>query len=281
MVLIVTTLSALVVPRSAAPEAVPAPQVSTDDVRATRRANEEAALRYAAAAPSDPVLRVGDALRALGRAEYEGDEAALGRASASLGAAAAVALRSDAEGLALLRSYQAELFARAYCAYLRTGDISDDLIELGGRAVSEFADNGWLARGAALPPYADLILSALFKRRFADLVGKASPALAGHPVEERLLLGYLVANPPSDRTLRQGSEGSASRFVMNRIDELSALDPSYPAAYARGVVLFKMREYELAALSFDEFLRERPDGPHRLRAVNYLKAALERCEGEP
>ena len=42
-----------------------------------------------------------------------------------------------------------------------------------------------------------------------------------------------------------------------------------------------MREYELAALSFDEFLRERPDGPHRLRAVNYLKAALERCEGEP
>ncbi|MBK8939302.1 MAG: hypothetical protein IPM79_17170 [Polyangiaceae bacterium] len=282
VVLIVATTAAVLVPRSAVPEAVPLPRASSGEIRAARRANEQAAIAFATGGASEPVERIGATLRAIGRAEWDGDEAALARGMAELarGIARATA-ENDVDGLVLLRTYQAELFARAYCDYLRTGSVADDLIELGGAAVREFSDNGWLTPGSRVPAHVDLLLSALYKRRFERLVAKGHPALAPHPVEERLLLGYLLEHPPPDRLLSEGAGTSATRFMLSRIDEISALDPSYPAAYARGVVLFKTKDYELAALSFDDFLHSSADGPYRLRAVNYLKASLERCEGEP
>ncbi|MEZ4310178.1 MAG: hypothetical protein R3F14_19220 [Polyangiaceae bacterium] len=62
---------------------------------------------------------------------------------------------------------------------------------------------------------------------------------------------------------------------IEKIRELGALDPSYPAAFAEGVVLFRLGRFELAAQAFERHLAAHPDGPWTLRARNHLKASLE------
>jgi len=44
---------------------------------------------------------------------------------------------------------------------------------------------------------------------------------------------------------------------------------------ARGILLLRLGEAESAVLSLETHLRAHPDGPHTLRARNYLKAGLE------
>ena len=58
--------------------------------------------------------------------------------------------------------------------------------------------------------------------------------------------------------------------------KLAARDPSYPAAFARGVLLFRMQRFGPATEAFRNHLEASPDGPYALRAQNHFKAALDR-----
>ena len=278
MVLIVGVVTLLIVPRSAIPDGLPPPSVTLEDVRATRAANDARAREAVAMDPSHAVQLVGALFRAYGRAEWEGDARAKDQRREALGKAVAVAFL-DGESLDRLRAYQARLFVDAYLRMWKTGEMSDELIELGGGSLHDLELNGWLRSAAQAPPHADLVLSAYFKRRFAKVVAKDHPALAPDPVEERLLLGYFMEHPPVGGILGGREAASPGIFVLKRIDELAALEPSYPVLFARGIVLFRMAKFEDAAQAFDAYLRASDDGRYRLRAVNYLKTSLEHAKG--
>ena len=55
---------------------------------------------------------------------------------------------------------------------------------------------------------------------------------------------------------------------------LAALDPTYPAAYARGVSNLRRGEIRRAADDLTLWVRDHPDGPLTLRARAYLRAAV-------
>lgn len=277
VVFIVSVVTALLVPRTAIPIEVPPPQVSMDDVRQTRAKNDNLVRGATTVELSSAVQLVGARLRALGRAEWEGDDKGVEAHGRSLGQAAAVSFL-EGDSLAMLRAYQARVFADAYLLFLRTGVVSDDLVELGGGSLVELRVNGWLQRASEAPPHVDLVLSAFFKRRFSRWVAPDHPALAPNPIEERLLLGYLLQHPPPRRGVGPTNEYAPGEFMLRRIDEIAALEPSYPTLFAKGVVLFQMGQFERASVAFDDYVRTTHDGPYRLRAINHLKASIEHTQ---
>jgi hypothetical protein len=78
----------------------------------------------------------------------------------------------------------------------------------------------------------------------------------------------LLAHSPAG-----GSRG-ADRTALLAVAALERLDPSYPAALARGVLLYGSGAKAAAADAFRDQLSRREDGPFRLRARNHLLAAL-------
>lgn len=284
LVFIVAVVTAVIVPRTALPEQLPPPNVTSAEMAFSREKTYREAVAATEADLSPVVQLVGARIRALGRAEYQGDETAVHVALNELRVAAdSVGRRGEVEQLVPLRSYQARLFSLAYCEFLRTGTVSEELIELGGGVLEEFERNEWLTSITDAPPHADLVLSAFFKRRFTRLVAPGHPALEPDGIEERLLLGYLLEHPQISTipgTLEERTSASGD-FVMRKIDELALLEPEYPVLYAKGIVLFKMQKFESAALAFDAFIQENEDGPYRMRAINYFKASIEHTEGAP
>jgi hypothetical protein len=254
------------VPRTAAPDEIPPLRISPSEIadaraRAAREA-DAAALRPA----SNDARLLGARLRAFGRAEHGGDPRAIDDAARSVAEVARGVLANDREGLMALRAYQAELFTSAFLDHARTGRISDDLVELGGDAATSFRQRGWL--DGPLPEDFDVVLRAVHKRRFGKLVAGGGALPLDH-VEERVLVRFMM-------------QRSARRWelVLERIDEAATLDPTYPQQFARGVVLYRTGKFEASAAAFEAFLRHRPDGPLRLRAINHFKAALEARQGE-
>ena len=54
--------------------------------------------------------------------------------------------------------------------------------------------------------------------------------------------------------------------ALERIRRLAAIDPTYPAAYARGVASFRRADYRGASEAFQTWLAAHPEGPLSLRA---------------
>jgi len=281
VVFLVAVVTAIVVPRSAIPESLPAPHMTADEIASTRAKNLKTAERATAQDLPRMTQLVGARIRALGRAEWDKDAKASERVRSDIREASLVAMNQDPESLILLRAYQAQRFVRAYCDYLRSGEGSIDLIELGGTITSEMAEVGWLNVLAEAPHDTDLILSALFKKRFTKLVAPQHPALEPDTVEERALIAYRMQHPPKRAGTETQSELDAVNgdFLLKQIHALSQIDPTYPAQYARGIVFFKMGRFEDAAISFDAYLLQVQNGPYRLRTINHLKAAVEHTEG--
>lgn len=282
IVIVAAVFTAIVVPRTALPERLPPSAVTFSELDEARARNRKVAREATPEMLPNVVQLLGARLRVFGRAELEQPEQGTRQALSELATAASVALlRERPETLTALRAYEAELFAVAYCDFLRTGRLSEDVIELGGSLNEEIARHGWF-RGAnrSEPQKIDGILRALFKRRFNKLVGQ-HPALAPDAVEERVLLEFMLAHPPRGLMPLSRGEGADVRGedLLKWIDELSQLEPTYPALYAKGIVYFRMQRYEAAALCFEDYVRSVANGPYHMRAINYMKAAIERSEG--
>jgi hypothetical protein len=98
----------------------------------------------------------------------------------------------------------------------------------------------------------------------------------------------LLLHPATSSNAAAGDEASRSKARamlenqarLKKIDEIAAIDPAYPSELARGVIFYKLGRVLLAVESFRQHLDEHPDGPHALRAQNYLRAALGRAQDE-
>jgi hypothetical protein len=234
------------------------------------------------------VRRLGDAVRAFGRAEHAGDDDARATARTDAGMFVGPALTEGFEAVAALRAVQLDGFLRELRAYLGTGTFSDELVALGGGFVAQALDRGWIKeeRGKRSLTLDDGALRAVFKRRWREITG--AQELPVDASEERALLGFLVKHPPislpapepgfDDAGLARARSQLEGDYRLRKLDELARVDPSYPLDLARGVVLFDQGRFLLSVEAFRKHLDVAPDGPFGLRARNYLRTALERAQ---
>jgi hypothetical protein len=279
VIFIVASISAVTVPRSVDPSSLPPADVGPKQL-AEARAESARALAAAEALELPASARLfGARLRALGRSEAAGDERGIDNGRQMVFDAALHALHDQPEAVIAVRDLQAARFRDLYLQRMGGDDPGEELAELGGSILLQFEENGWLSKKADIDASTATLLEGFHKRRFAKVLDTKHPSLLPNETEEHVVLGFLLLHPPKP-TIEQGNSGGdgTGPYLLRRIDELVKLEPSYPASYAKGIVLFRMGHFEASASAFDAFLQQ-GDGPYRLRAVNYLKSAVEHTEG--
>lgn len=273
-VLFVGVAAALAAPHATEPSgafALPLPTPNHARLDAIAGADRDRANEARRHALAFPVRAVGEMLRRLGRASVEPG----GNAPAALADLRTLTVRAvkadGASGLLALRAVQTELFVRACREWAASGTVSDELRELGGDFPELASTSGWL-EGNALR-LTDDELALLFRGRWNDLSGLAkTPPFAASLDEQRSRYGLLLRHP--------SGRDAATRLQrqLGYAASLGAIDRDYPAAFARGVLLYRSGAYEASAAAFRAHLAAHPQGPWALRAGNHLLAALARSE---
>lgn len=282
----------LLLPRRGSPDDVPVP--IPDPAQLARAAAVDRDL--AAHARSEPlpgsVRALGSAIRAYHALEVSPSAAGIAPARAAVDAAMVEASAGGNEPLLRLRAVQLEGFLEEIRRFESTGAETDELVALGGGFVRSMKVAGW-CDGHTLVPR-EPALRALFKEMWDALLGlEGRPAFEPALDEQRALYAlYLAAPHPSAgmraaiaaarraardaracEGVREGERNATEEWRLERIRRLAALDPAYPAAYARGVASYRRADYRGAAEAFQTWLAEHPEGPLSLRARSFLRAA--------
>ena len=303
-------LAMLLLPRHATPAAddVPLPMADAHAL-AHSEANDHDLAERARREPLPAVVRaVGSAIRAYHTLEASADRQDPGRLVRARRAidAAASDVRADvrAEGAAgagedggdepllRLRALELEGFIAEVRRFEATGNESAELGALAGDFIHAVASAGWCEGHTLLP--SEPALRTMYKQMWDGLVGvEGRPAFEPSLDEQRALYAlYLSAPHPSSAMreaidaarrgaadakacagVREAERGAIEAWRLERIARLASIDPSYPAAYARGVSSFRRADYRGASQAFRTWLDARPDGPLALRAHAFLRAA--------
>jgi hypothetical protein len=259
--------SLISIPRPVQPSTLPVPRVDWREVEEAALTDEKLA-EEAGLGLAYPTRVVGELVRRVGRAEHEAD-AELSKLRAELKQAARTAAQTVG-GLELLelRSLQTELFAAAARNWSVSGEITDDLVDLGGAFRPYASQNGWLPDEQLLA--SDAELRAMFRIRWAQLTGLID-ALAFRPRPEdwQLMLGFYLRYPPASggSDLQHRTESQ-----LGFVAQLERKDPAYPAALARGILLYRSGAYSAALKQLQGHLGRHPDGRWSLRARNFAAA---------
>ena len=281
-------------PRGATPNAVPLP---VPDVLALERreAFDRALADKVKGAPlADDTRALGSAIRDLHTLEvHDAPPRDVAPARHAVDAAAARAIQTDGmDGIVALRAAQLEGFVREVQAFEATGEESDELGALGGGFVRSMRREGWIV-GHTLA-FDGHVLCALYKTMwgsFASLGDHAELALSLD--ESRALYAFYLSHPHAPEAVRLEAKAAragaqdarvcegidaderraAEAWRLERIDRFAAIDPDYPAAFARGVVQYRRAKFGAAAEAFRDWLRDHPNGPWTTRAENYLRAS--------
>jgi hypothetical protein len=276
-VFVAAVVTAVIVPRSAPPHGIPPSSLTPNELDRARIRSFQLAQPAARHELPHAVELLSARLRALGTAEANGDSAAVAKWAGELDDSARRLLATNLQDLVALRAFLAREFAANYLQHLKRANSSPALKELGGATLAEMERNGWLQSLEDAPSNADVVLIGLFNRRFNLMVAPEGSALSLDPIEERAVLDFLIAHPPLSNLAGSRAEANSGRgkYVIAQIESLAKLEPSYPAPFAKGIVYYEMGQFDSAANAFDAYLERNPNGPHRLRAVNFLKASVE------
>jgi len=271
-VLIAGSTALLAVPRPVDPVDLPEPRIDLLALDRAARADEALAAQAERERLDVDVLELGSAIFAYGEADAAGDNLALARARGRVLEAAARASKVGAPAILALRAHHLRSFLLEVRRWERTGEESEKLQQLAGGFPRMVRRSGWLVDAGSRPRLLmdRAVLAASFKKRWNEVIG-----LHGEPFdltldEARIFYRFLLLHPI------RSMEGPG-QYRLKKIEELAAVDPSFPAHLARGVVLFQLQRYPLAVESFRRHLDASPDGPMTLRAQNYLRAALGRA----
>jgi hypothetical protein len=245
------------------------------------------------------VLALGTALFSYGEVDAGPNHNALDLERRNVLEAAAKAIKVGPEPLIALRAHHLRSFLRAVRDFERTGEESEKLHQVGGGFLKELGNKGWIEGRKVL--FDDHALRAAFKKHWNEVTDLRDGPFALTLDESRALYRFLLQHPiaprspieadlpplPVDPTMRgrrpdDPITGSASvtqaQYRLKKVEELRALDPSYPADLARGVVLYQLQRYALAVESFRRHSEAAPDGPYALRVQNYLLASLAKAQ---
>jgi hypothetical protein len=264
--------AALVVPRAVAPEELPVPEVD----RAEQRRAFQSEQARAAAAEREPlpfeVRVVGELLRRYGAAESSRDSLVEQHLIELREKAPAARAKHGDEALLRLRAAQTGFFRRALGRWLDSGKPDAELTELGGSFLAKAEQVGWIDAERELVPDEEEC-ALLFRIRWTELTGLGK----GHPFrptlnEWRAYYRFLIRHPEVQVS---GGEPELAGARLRYVQALASLDDGFPAELARGVLAYQLGRFPEATQAFQAHLQAHPDGPWRLRAQNYLSAALE------
>jgi hypothetical protein len=282
----------LLLPRRGTPDDVPLPiadPAALAKVAALDRDWAALALRE----PLPPSVRaLGSAIRAYHSLETSRRPADVSRARGAVDAALVEALSAGDDALLRLRAVQLEGFLAEIQRFESTGTESDELAALAGAFIRSMKTAGW-CDGHTLVPR-EPALRTMFKEMWDSFL-----ALDGHPGfdptldEQRALYALYLSAPHPSPTMRaaidsarrgahdanacegvrEAERNATEQWRIDRIRRLAAIDPTYPAAFARGVASFRRADYRGASEAFRTWLEAHPEGPLSLRARSFLRAA--------
>ena len=261
--------AALAAPRATEPDVLPLPLPDRTVLRRQVARTADLAREARASGLAYDVRAVGEAIRRCGAATVEGEGvqgAVLGEVLMTVRLARE---RKSERGLLGLLAVQTELFLDATHAFEKSGQPSRDLKELGGDFLATAKQSGWLdGKRITLD---DHERAALFRLRWTELTGlRGEPGFAPTLDEYRAYYAlYLLPTVGSRR-------GEAGERAVSAVRALEKRDPSYPGAFARGVLFYRAGMFHEAADAFRAHLEVHPGGPWALRARNHLLAALAR-----
>jgi hypothetical protein len=285
-------LAAFLIPRRVAPQDVPLPELDGRTVAHELTADHDRAERARSVPLSPEVRALGSAIRAFNTAEAQDEkELVLSDARVTIDRTRLEAAGKDDELLAL-RAVQMEGFLTEVRRFEHTGTSSPELDALGGTFIRRMRKVGWCEGNTVVMN--DLERRAAFKSTWNALVElDKNPAFALSKQETRALYTLYFTHPhPSEpqraaltlarsqakdaatcAKIQDGEEVATQAWLIHKLTEYAALDPTYPLAIARGVTLYKRHQYRDAAQSFSQWLEAHPNGPWTLRTRNYLKAS--------
>lgn len=288
-------LGVLLLPRRAAPEAVPLPVADGRVLGRIERADHARAERARREPLPASVRALGSAIRDFHTLEArEADAHELYEARHAVDDALLEALPGGSEPLLELRAVQLETFLDEIHRFAGGADESQELKAIAGSFVRSLTVEGW-CEGHSIAPD-DEALRTMFKQMWNGLLGQdhnvdLAPALD----EQRALYAFYLSHPRPSKAMRdaldaarrgardatacagidEAGRAAAESWRLERIARLALIDPGYPAEYARGVVSYRRGDYTASARSFRAWLRDHPDGPLALRAQNFLRAAAD------
>jgi TolA-binding protein len=293
-------LGMLVLPRRAMPDALPLPIADPQSLRHALELDAELATSARASPLPGAVRALGSALRDFHTLEVTGgQEAQLAKARQAIDKALVDAQAAGDQRLLELRAVQLEAFRAEVARFVSTGLESPELGALSGSFVRSMRSEGW-CEGHRLELTAPE-LGALFKQMWNTLLGVDERQPFELSLDERRTLYALrLAHPRLSarareaigaakraakgerecKTIEQSERKAVERWSLDHIRRLAALDPEYPAAYARGVAHLRGGSFGEASDAFREWLSAHPDGPLALRARSYLRWASRAAQVE-
>jgi hypothetical protein len=286
-------LGVLLLPRHASPEMVPLPVADPQALARVATTDHELAERARREALPGPVRALGSALRDFHGLEARSTETKdLYDSRRKVDAALADAVPGGPGPLLELRAVQLEGFLDEIERFESTGEQSPELLALAGGFVRTLAAEGW-ADGRSLAPGRDA-LRAMFKQMWVSFLHlEETPELSPTLDEQRTLYAFYLSHAHPSRAAREAiaaarrgardarscaaieasEQAAVEAWRLEHIVKLAALDPSYPADYARGIASYRKGDFRASAKAFRAWLMEHPDGPLALRAQNYLRSA--------
>jgi hypothetical protein len=294
--LVAGLVGTLVMPRAAQPEAVPLPTIDGRELARIAASDTE----LARGARKDPlpgeVRALGSAVREFNvREARSADDVEMNEARRALDEATVLALTKGAAQLVALRAVQLDGFLVEVRRYEQTGVETDELKALGGSFLRRMRYAGWLDDNNRIV-LDEWQRRAAFKATWSALISQESRAeLRLSSDETRALYVLYLEHPHAPEAFRAQDEAArktakdartcadiaqretnaVEEWRLDKVRKLGQLDPSYPTAYAVGVVQFRRAHYPAAAEAFRTWLEQHPSGPYGLRARNYLKASIE------
>jgi hypothetical protein len=257
------------------PDYLPLPRIAAREIDSARSALE----KHADAAYREPlsydVRAAGEYFRQLGRIAQHGQAIGVIERERFRGLLRRARTTSGVDGILRLRAVEARLFGAALVEWERSGKENADLQELGGDFLKVANALGWCApeqraarRGSSSARSLELDQderTALFLSRWSELAGlDADVPLRLDSVWPLLALRARLRLPLS----------RLERRDLKLIERAKRLDPTYPEALGKGLVLARIGEASAAAEAFRMQLQLQPDGPYTLRARNHLQHVL-------
>ncbi|MFO0757436.1 MAG: hypothetical protein U0359_13145 [Byssovorax sp.] len=298
-VLLAGSTAALVLPRPVEPREIPEPRVDTGALSQVEARDDARAAEADRTRLDVDVLALGTALFSYGEVDAGPNHTALDLERRNVLVLAARALALGPEPILALRAHHLRSFLREVRRFEQTGEVSEKLTQVAGGFLRRLQQNGWLdGRRVLFDPSA---LRAAYKKHWNDVVDLRGAPFDLSLDEQRALYRFLILHPiaarsplepdlpplPPDPTFRErlaptevtsAVSVTQAQYRLKKVEELRALDPSYPADLARGVVLYQMARYPLAVECFRRHNEAFPDGPYALRVQNYLLASLAKAQ---
>jgi hypothetical protein len=282
----------LLLPRHGSPDDVPVPIPDPAELARAAAGDRDRAERARSEPLSGAVRALGSAMRTYHSLEAAQDFGQLGHARAAVDAALVDAAAGGDEPLLRLRAVQLEEFLEELRRFQSTGEETEELSALGGAFVRSMKIAGW-CDGHRLVPREPAIRT-LYKEMWDSFLGlEGRPGFDPTLDEQRALYALYISAPhPSPQMraaiesarraahdtsacegVREAERNATEEWRIERIRRLAAIDPTYPAAYARGIASYRRADYSGAAGAFETWLAGHPEGPLSLRARSFLRAA--------